>query len=444
MSIYQDLISKKKAISVTGLGYVGLPLALEFAKHFRVIGFDINKERIDMMKRQIDPSKELDSSAFHGADIQFTSDPEDLKQAHFHIIGVPTDIDEHKVPNLKPLLGASTSIARALKPGDYVVYESTVYPGCTEEDCLPILEKESGLKLSISQYSNTPTTQHPEKTFSLGYSPERINPGDKVRTLTTILKIVSGHNAESLSEITKVYEHIVEPGVYQATSIKVAEAAKVIENTQRDLNISLMNELAIIFDKIGIDTNQVIDAAGSKWNFHKYRPGLVGGHCIGVDPFYLMHKAKQIGHDPQVIAAGRRVNDYIPHFIAKRVVQALMEQGKNPSECKILVMGITFKEDVADIRNSKVADLIKELMEYSLNVHVVDPHASANEVAHEYGISMVEEPQGGYDAIAIAVGHQEYKELSKSAMQSMSNGPLLLFDIKGVKDESEFENYWKL
>ena len=442
MSIYKDLIEKKKAISVTGLGYVGLPLALEFAKHFKVIGFDINEERIGLMKRQIDPSKELDSSAFHGADILFTSDAEDLKQAHFHIIGVPTDIDEHKIPNLRPLLSASKAVGQAVKPGDYVVYESTVYPGCTEEDCLPILLEE--FEKNYPTETQTFDDNSSELPFNLGYSPERINPGDKVRTLTTILKIVSGHNAESLNEITKVYEHIVEPGVYQATSIKVAEAAKVIENTQRDLNISLMNELAIIFDKIGIDTNQVIDAAGSKWNFHKYRPGLVGGHCIGVDPFYLMHKAKEIGLDPQVIAAGRRVNDYIPHFIAKRVVQALMEQGKNPSECKVLVMGITFKEDVSDIRNSKVADLIKELMDYSLNVHVVDPHASANEVAHEYGISMVDEPQGGYDAIAIAVGHQEYKALSKAEMQSLSNGPLLLFDIKGVKDETEFENYWKL
>ena len=305
-----------------------------------------------------------------------------------------------------------------------------MYPGCTEEDCLPILEKESSLERGID--------------FSYGYSPERINPGDKERTLTTILKIVSGHNAQSLREITKVYEHIIKAGVYKASSIKVAEAAKVIENTQRDLNISLMNELAIIFDKIGIDTNQVIEAAGSKWNFHKYRPGLVGGHCIGVDPFYLMHKAKQIGHDPQVIAAGRRVNDYIPRFIAKRVVQALMEQGKNPSKCKVLVMGITFKEDVSDIRNSKVADLIKELMDYSLNVHVVDPHASANEVAHEYGISMVDKPQGHYDAIAIAVGHQEYKQLTKDELESISNGPLILFDIKGIKDAAEFENYWKL
>ena len=343
-SFIQDLQNKTKAISVTGLGYVGLPLALEFAKKYKVIGFDISAERIALMKQGIDPSKELEASAFEGCDIHFTDNADDLSEAHFHIIGVPTDIDEHKVPNLKPLLGASTSIGRALKKGDIVVYESTVYPGCTEDDCLPVLERESGLKAGVD--------------FHYGYSPERINPGDKERTLTKILKIVSGCDEATLDTVAKVYESIITAGVYRATSVKVAEAAKVIENTQRDINISLMNELAIIFDKIGIDTNEVIEAAGSKWNFHKYKPGLVGGHCIGVDPFYLMHKAKQLGHDPQVIAAGRRVNDYIPHFIAKKVVTTLLDHGKNPSECKVLVMGITFKEDVSDIRNSKVADLI--------------------------------------------------------------------------------------
>ncbi|MDA8692824.1 nucleotide sugar dehydrogenase [Saprospiraceae bacterium] len=430
MSIYKDLLSKKKAISVTGLGYVGLPLALEFAKHFRVIGFDINQDRIEMMKNAIDPSKELESSAFENTDISFTSNPEDLKEAHFHIIGVPTDIDEHRVPNLKPLLMASQSIGAILKKGDYVVYESTVYPGCTEEDCLPILEEASKLKAG--------------EDFKYGYSPERINPGDKVRTLTKILKIVSGSDSEALDEVSKVYEHIIEAGVYKAPSVKVAEAAKVIENTQRDINISLMNELAIIFDKIGIDTNDVIEAAGTKWNFHKYRPGLVGGHCIGVDPFYLMHKAKQVGHDPQVIAAGRRVNEYIPSFIAKRLVQTLIEQGKNPGSCKVLVMGITFKENVADIRNSKVADLIKELMDYSINVHVVDEYASANEVAHEYGISMIEKPDGQYDALMISVGHSSYKSLSKADIDSLSKGEPVVFDIKGVLEDHNFNIYWKL
>ena len=426
----QELNNKTKLISVTGLGYVGLPLALEFAKHFKVIGFDINKERVDLMKQGIDPSKELEGSAFDGCDITFTTDPADLKKAHFHIIGVPTDIDEHKVPNLKPLLGASASVGKALKKGDIVVYESTVYPGCTEEDCVPVMEKESGLKGGVD--------------FKFGYSPERIVPGDKVRTLTKILKIVSGCDEDTLETISAVYNTIIEAGTYKASSVKVAEAAKVIENTQRDINISLMNELSIIFDKMNIDTNEVIEAAGTKWNFHKYQPGLVGGHCISVDPFYLMHKAKQLGLDPQVIAAGRRVNDYIPHFIAKKVVQTLIEKGKNPGQCKVLVMGITFKEDVADIRNSKVVDMIKELMSYSLNVHVVDPWASANEVAHEYGISLIDSPVGTYDAIVIAVGHKDYKLLTKVDLQRLSNGEVLLFDIKGVKDGGAFENYWKL
>jgi len=285
MSIYLELKNKKKAISVTGLGYVGLPLALEFAKHFRVIAFDTNKERVQLMKQGIDPSKEISPSYFKNVDILFTIDPNQLNNAHFHIVSVPTDIDQHKVPNLEPLLLASTNIGKALKPGDYVVYESTVYPGCTEEDCLPILEQESGLTLSLSGGDA-------EGGINLGYSPERIVPGDKVRTLTKILKIVSGHSDYSIDEIAKVYNHIIEAGIFKASSIRVAEAAKVIENTQRYINISLMNELAIIFDKIGIDTNEVIEAAGSKWNFHKYTPGLVGGHCIGVDPFYLMHKAK--------------------------------------------------------------------------------------------------------------------------------------------------------
>ncbi len=428
--MYQQLIAKKKTISVTGLGYVGLPLALEFARYFRVIGFDINEARVQQMQKGIDPSQELDSTAFEGTDITFTANYEDLAAAHFHIIGVPTDINEHRVPDLTPLKKASESIGKILKKGDYVVYESTVYPGCTEEDCVPILEEHAGLKMG--------------KGFKVGYSPERIVPGDKVRTLTKILKIVSGSDEEAVEEIGQIYDHILENGIYKASSIKVAEAAKVIENTQRDINISLMNELAIIFDKMGIDTNEVIEAAGTKWNFHKYRPGLVGGHCIGVDPFYLMHKAKQLGHDPQVIAAGRRVNDYIPHFIAKRLVQILLEKGKNPGASKVLVMGITFKENVSDIRNSKVANLVKELMEYSLNVHVVDPHASANEVAHEYGIAMIEEPVGKYDAIILAVGHNEYKALKKEDFQALSKDELILFDIKGVKDAKEYENYWKL
>jgi UDP-N-acetyl-D-glucosamine/UDP-N-acetyl-D-galactosamine dehydrogenase len=426
----QDLLQKKKLISVTGLGYVGLPLALEFAKYFKVIGFDINKERIALMQQHIDPSNELESDAFVDCDIEFTYNAADLKKAHFHIVGVPTDIDEHKVPNLKPLLGASFSVGKALKPGDYVVYESTVYPTCTEEDCVPILEKESGLKAI--------------EDFKYGYSPERIVPGDKVKTLTTILKIVSGCDTESLDVIDAVYNTILKNGTYKASSVRVAEAAKVIENTQRDINISLVNELAIIFDKLNIDTNEVIKAAGTKWNFHQYQPGLVGGHCISVDPFYLMHKARELGVEPQVIAAGRRVNDFIPSFIAKKVVTTLIDEGKNPGECKVLVLGITFKEDVSDIRNSKVVDLIKELKEYSISVTVVDPHASAEEVMHEYSLEINETINGKYDAIVLAVGHQQFKNLTTTDLQNFANQKLLLFDIKGIKSRDDFEHYWKL
>ena len=428
--LIESFVNKEKIISVTGLGYVGLPLALEFAKHFKVIGFDINVSRVELMKKGIDPSKELGSDAFVGCDIIFTSNVEDLKKAHFHIVGVPTDIDENKVPNLNPLLGASRSVASALKKGDYVVYESTVYPGCTEEDCVPILENISGLKGGTD--------------FKFGYSPERIVPGDKVKTLTNILKIVSGNDEEALEVISDVYGTIIKAGLHKAESIKVAEAAKVIENTQRDINISLMNELAIIFDKMGIDTKAVIQAAGTKWNFHKYQPGLVGGHCISVDPFYLIHKAKQLGIDPQVIAAGRRVNDFIPSFIAKRIVQSLIEQGKNPGKSKVLVMGVTFKEDVSDIRNSKVVDLVRELMDYSIQVAVVDPHGSPNELAHEYGITLIDEPVGLYDIIVLSVGHKEYIQMKPEDFQKLSKDEIYMFDIKGVLNPNDYKNYWRL
>ena len=420
----------KTIISVTGLGYVGLPLALEFAKHYPVIGFDINEARIALMKQSIDPSNELDSSAFEGKNITFTTEAADLQKANFHIIGVPTDIDSNKIPNLKPLLGASESVGKQLKKGDVVVYESTVYPGCTEEDCVPVLEQFSGLKAGVD--------------FHFGYSPERIVPGDKVRTLTKILKIVSGNTPETTQKIAEVYGTIIEAGLHIAPSVKVAEAAKVIENTQRDLNISLMNELAIIFDKMNIDTQAVIAAAGTKWNFHSYQPGLVGGHCISVDPFYLIHKAKKIGVEPQVIAAGRIVNDFIPKFIAKRVVQSLIEQDKNPGKARVLVMGVTFKEDVSDIRNSKVVDLVRELMDFSIQVHVVDPHGNPNELAHEYGISLIDKPLGDYDIVVMAVGHKEYLQMTVSDFEKISKDELYMFDIKGVLNDAEYKNYWRL
>ena len=428
--MYQQLLSKEKVISVTGLGYVGLPLALEFARDFKVIGFDINQERVDLMNKGIDPSKELDSSAFEERDILFTANSDDLKKANFHIIGVPTDIDAHRVPNLTPLKKASESVGKALKKGDYVVFESTVYPGCTEEDCIPILEAASGLKAGVD--------------FKYGYSPERINPGDKERTLTKILKIVSGSDAEALEEIAATYGHIIKAGIYKAPSVKVAEAAKVIENTQRDINIALMNELSMIFDKMNIDTKEVLEAAGTKWNFLKFFPGLVGGHCIGVDPYYLTYKAKKLGFDSQMILSGRGINEEVPSYIAKRMVQKLLEKGKNPGQCKILVMGITFKEDVTDIRNSKVVDLIKELMSYSMNVHITDPHASPNEVAHEYQLSMTEQLAENYDAVILAVAHKEFKDIGIEGIRAKMNGTPILFDLKGIYAPTDELEYWRL
>ncbi len=429
--MFKEIQEKKKVISVIGLGYVGLPLALAFAKKFKVVGFDISKERVEMMRNNIDPSKELESSDFDGADIKFTYEAKDLAEAHFHIIGVPTDIDSHKVPNLTPLKKASESVGKVLKKGDYVIYESTVYPGCTEEDCVPILEELSGLKMGDD--------------FKVGYSPERINPGDKARPLTKILKIVSGCDEESLEEIASVYESIIEAGIYKAPTIKVAEAAKIIENTQRDLNISLMNELSMIFDIMDIDTKEVLKAAGTKWNFLKFFPGLVGGHCIGVDPYYLVHKSRKIGYDPQVILSGRRINDQMPAFIAKRLIQMLIQRGKNPQDSKVLVKGITFKEDVADIRNSKVVDLVRELMEFSVNVHVVDPHASPNEVAHEYKLTMVDQTSKDYDAVIVAVAHKEYKDLSNEYFKSITNEKPIIMDLKGIYNFSDNGIiYWRL
>lgn len=430
--MYKQLVDKEKKIAVIGLGYVGLPLALEFAKKFSVIGFDISPERVAMMKQGIDPSNELESEAFLDKDILYTADPADLKKAHFYIVAVPTPVDEHKVPNLKPLYSASETVGKYLKKGDYVVYESTVYPGCTEEDCLPILEEYSGLKAGVD--------------FKYGYSPERINPGDKERTVEKILKVVSGNDKDSLEEIAQVYGAIIEAGVYKAASVKVAEAAKVIENTQRDLNISFMNELSIIFDRMGIDTKDVLEAASTKWNFMKFSPGLVGGHCISVDPYYLLHKSKQLGYDPQVILSGRRINDGMPAFIAKRLVQMLIQKGKGPGQSKVLVMGVTFKENVSDIRNSKVVDLVQELMQYSVNVHVTDKHASPNEVAHEYKLTLIDNTSNDYDAVIVAVNHNEYKDLDKQYFRSIMREQPILMDLKAIYnyETSDGFTYWRL
>ena len=430
--MFQKLKEKTNKISVVGLGYVGLPLALEFAKKFSVVGFDINESRVAMMKSGVDPSNELEREAFAGKDIVYTADARELKNAHFHVIAVPTPVNEHNIPDLNPVFKASETVGKVLKPGDYVIYESTVYPGCTEEDCVPILEKISGLKEGID--------------FKVGYSPERINPGDKEHTVEKILKIVSGSDEVATEVIAKVYGEVIIAGTYKASSIKVAEAAKVIENTQRDINIAFMNELSIIFDKLGIDTKEVLQAAGTKWNFINFTPGLVGGHCIGVDPYYLLYKANQLGYKPHMITSGRKLNDEMPAFLAKRLTQILIHKGKNPSNCKVLVMGITFKENVSDIRNSKVADLIKEIKDFSIDVEIMDPYASRQEVAEEYGLQLKDEIGKGYDAVVVAVNHKEYQDLDTSFFrQIMKNDPVLM-DIKSIYDKSMGDSltYWRL
>lgn len=429
--MYQDLLDKKKKLAVIGLGYVGLPIALEFAKKIKVIGFDINAERVKMMQDKIDPSQELESSAFEGCDIEFTNDLEILKQANFFIVAVPTPVDKYNVPDLVPVQRASETIGKVIKKGDYVVYESTVYPGCTEEDCVPIIESLSGLKMMTD--------------YKIGYSPERINPGDKEHTITTIIKVVSGCCNESLDTIAKVYELVVKAGVHRASSIKVAEAAKIIENTQRDLNIALMNELSIIFDKMNINTFEVLEAAGTKWNFLKFQPGLVGGHCIGVDPYYLTYKSKQLGYDSQVILAGRAINDGMAGYVAKKILQHIIHNNGNVKQAKVLVMGATFKENVSDIRNSKVADVVKELQSFSLNVDVIDPHASSHELNHEYGFGLAASVANDYDAIIVTVPHNEYKLMDDAYFTSISKEGAMVADLKGIyrgKIKSRF--YWSL
>ncbi|MFM8433546.1 MAG: nucleotide sugar dehydrogenase [Bacteroidota bacterium] len=426
-----ELTEKKNKLAVLGLGYVGLPIALEFAKHIKVIGFDINETRLEKMRNNIDPSGELDSSSFSGCDIEFTSSLEKLKEASFFIVTVPTPIDEHNLPDLKPLIGATRSIGKVLKKGDYVVYESTVYPGCTEEDCIPVLEELSGLKGGTD--------------FKYGYSPERINPGDKEHTITRILKVVSGCDPEALEEISTVYSIIVKAGVYKAASVKVAEAAKIIENTQRDVNIALMNELSIIFNKMGINTYDVLEAAGTKWNFIRFQPGLVGGHCIGVDPYYLTYKAQELGYHAQVINSGRFVNDSMGFYVAKQTVKRVIAKGKDLSKSKALVMGATFKENVEDIRNSKVADVVKELQSYGVSVDVIDPKADSEELRHEYGFGLTEQPANDYDAIIVTVGHAEYIKHDTDWFKSRMKPDGILVDIKGVfKGKMQGLNYWSL
>jgi UDP-N-acetyl-D-galactosamine dehydrogenase len=431
-SIFNRLVAKDATLAVIGLGYVGLPIALEFARKIKVVGFDINQDRINLMQQNIDPSNELVAADFEGCDIKFSANIDDLKDVQFFIVAVPTPIDDANLPNLKPLIGASSTVAKVLKKGDYVVFESTVYPGCTEEDCIPVLEEISGLKF--------------KEDFMVGYSPERINPGDKEHTLQNVIKVVSGCDAVSLNEIAQTYELVVKAGVHRATTIKVAEAAKIIENTQRDLNIALMNELSIIFNKLKINTFDVLEAAGTKWNFLKFSPGLVGGHCIGVDPYYLTHKAQQAGYHSKVITSGRYVNDSMGGYIAKQTVKKIIAQGKVIQESKVLVLGATFKEDVSDIRNSKVIDVINELKSFLVHVDLIDPHADSNEMMHEYGIGLTENPGNQYDAIIVAVNHQEYKTLSEADFKKyLKNETGVFVDVKGIfKNKINDLEYWSL
>jgi len=429
--MYSRLIKKETKLSVIGLGYVGLPIALEFAKQIKVIGFDIKPERVDLMNKGIDPSNELTSDAFNNTDIIITSDPEVLRSASFHIIAVPTPTTKTNLPDLTPVLRASETVGKILKKGDYVVYESTVYPGCTEDDCIPVLERYSELKCGTD--------------FKVGFSPERINPGDTNHTLTKIVKVTSGCDAEAAENIAKVYELIIKAGVHRASSIKVAEAAKIIENTQRDINIAFMNELSIIFNRLGINTYEVLEAAGTKWNFLKFYPGLVGGHCIGVDPYYLSFKAKALGYHPQMIDSGRFVNDSMGGYIGKQTVKKIIAAGKNLKGVRVLMMGITFKEDVTDIRNSKVMDIIKELCDFGIAVDVIDPGAGKEEVKEEYHIDLKSKPSGKYDAVILAVSHKEYIKLDESYFAPLLDEKGIIVDVKGVlRGKIKNHTYWSL
>jgi len=431
MNIYDKLTHKEAKIAVIGLGYVGLPVALEFAKKVSVIGFDTNEVKVEILKTGKDPSKEQPPEAFEGTDILFTSEVDLLKEARFYIVAVPTPIDSRHLPDLRPLLSASKTVGQVLKKGDYVVFESTVYPGATEEDCVPILEEESGLSFMSE--------------FKVGYSPERINPGDKENTFTTIKKVVSGCDEESLEVIARAYEMVVDAGVYRASSIKVAEAAKIIENTQRDVNIALMNELSIIFNRMNINTFDVLEAAGTKWNFLRFSPGLVGGHCIGVDPYYLTYKAKEYKYHPQIINSGRFVNDSMGGYIAKQLVKKLIAADKNVQKANVLIMGATFKENVSDIRNSKVADVYHELKSYGVQVDVIDPYASSEEINEEYGFILTEDIVDNYDAVVVAVPHKDYMELDENYFRTIMAPEGILIDIKGkFRSIINSLNYWSL
>ncbi|SDL43826.1 UDP-N-acetyl-D-galactosamine dehydrogenase [Clostridium cochlearium] len=450
MSLYKELLEKKIKLSLVGLGYVGLPIAVAYAKKLDVIGFDINKEKIETYKSGIDPTNEIGDEGVKNSTVHFTSDETKLRECKFHIVAVPTPTNEDKTPDLRPVEGSSVIVGRNLTKGSIVVYESTVYPGVTEEICVPILERESGLKCG--------------QDFKVAYSPERINPGDKIHRLENIVKIVSGMDEETLDIVAKVYELVIEAGVYRAESIKVAEAAKLIENCQRDVMISFVNELSMIFNKMEIDTKAVIDAAGSKWNFIKMNPGLVGGHCIGVDPYYLIHRAKEIGVESQVIAAGRKINDGMAKYVAENTVKSLIKANKRVKGAKVAVLGITFKEDCPDTRNTKVIDIIKELKEYEVEVVIADPVADKNELREEYGLELRNiEDINSMDAIILAVSHNEYRNidindfsklycinnvLDEVAVAKELDEKNVFIDVKGIVDKNSIDNdrfvYWRL
>ncbi len=439
MSLYEKIINKEEKISIIGLGYVGMPIAVAFAKKIDVIGFDFNKKKIELYKSGIDPTNEVGDNEIKKTTVNFTYDETKLKDAKFHIVAVPTPINSDKTPNLSPVEGASRIVGRNLTKGSIVVYESTVYPGVTEDICIPILEKESRLKCGID--------------FKIGYSPERINPGDKVHRLENIIKIVSGMDEESLDEISKVYELVIEVGVHRAESIKVAEAAKVVENSQRDINIAFMNELAMVFDRMGIDTKEVIEAMNTKWNALKYTPGLVGGHCIGVDPYYFVYQAEKLGYHSQIILSGRKINDGMGKFVADSIIKKLILANKVVRQTKVVILGVTFKENTPDIRNSKVVDIIENLHEYGIDPIVVDPEADAEETKHEYGIDLVDiKNVKDADCLVFAVAHNIFKHMSWDEIDNLygnfDSKEKILIDVKSLIDRKEIEKkgytYWRL
>ena len=439
MKVFKNLLNKKDKIALVGLGYVGMPIAVEFAKHVNVIGFDINKAKIDAYKKGIDPTQEVGDEVIKTCTVEWISDEKKLREAKFIIVAVPTPVNDDTTPDLSPVISSSEIVGRNLTKGSIIVYESTVYPGVTEEICVPVLERESGLKCGVD--------------FKVGYSPERINPGDKVHRLTTIKKIVSGMDEETLDEIAHVYEIVVAAGVYRASSIKVAEAAKVIENSQRDINIAFMNELSIIFNKMGIDTLEVLEAAGTKWNFLPFKPGLVGGHCIGIDPYYLTYRAEQFGYHSQIILSGRRINDGMGKYVAEQTVKQLIKADKSIKNAKVGCLGITFKEDCPDARNSKVNDILKELKEYGINPIVCDPVADTADAKKFYNVNLVELSEfKDLDCLIIAVMHKQFKELSNEEIHKMfkdeNNSKNIIIDVKGARNKKELEalgyRYWRL